>query len=48
MYARSMHEWERQRKRLDTEFGELISRVDYLADEVCFPTSISAPTLLIE
>jgi len=34
MYQRTVHEWERQRLRLEFEHGELLSRVNYLADEV--------------
>ncbi|KAH7885014.1 UNC-like C-terminal-domain-containing protein [Phlebopus sp. FC_14] len=33
MYQRTVHEWERQRLRLELEHGELLSRVNYLADE---------------
>ena len=35
MYQRTIKEWERQKQRLEMEHGELMSRVDYLADEVC-------------
>jgi hypothetical protein len=35
MYQRTVHEWERQRLRLEFEHGELLSRVNYLAEEVC-------------
>lgn len=41
MYQRTVHEWERQRNRLEMEHGELMSRVDYLSDEVC-----SVPSLI--
>jgi hypothetical protein len=34
MYQRTVQEWERQRRRFELEHGELISRVNYLADEV--------------
>ncbi|KAG0696085.1 UNC-like C-terminal-domain-containing protein [Suillus ampliporus] len=34
MYQRTVHEWERQRLRLEFEHGELLSRVNYLAEEV--------------
>jgi hypothetical protein len=34
MYQRTVNEWERQRNRLEMEHGELMSRVDYLSDEV--------------
>ncbi|KAG8214906.1 UNC-like C-terminal-domain-containing protein [Butyriboletus roseoflavus] len=34
MYQRTVHEWERQRLRLELEHGELLSRVNYLSDEV--------------
>jgi hypothetical protein len=34
MYQRTVKEWERQRHRLEMEHWELMSRVDYLADEV--------------
>ncbi|KIJ59034.1 hypothetical protein HYDPIDRAFT_118855 [Hydnomerulius pinastri MD-312] len=34
MYQRTVHEWERQRLRLELEHGELLSRVNYLTDEV--------------
>lgn len=37
MYQRTITEWERQRNRLEMEHGELLSRVDYLSDEVYFP-----------
>jgi hypothetical protein len=36
MYQRTLLEWERQKNRLDIQYGELLSRVDYLADEVRF------------
>ena len=35
MYQRTVKEWEQQKQRLEMEHGELMSRVDYLADEVC-------------
>jgi hypothetical protein len=35
MYQRTITEWERQRNRLEMEHGELMSRVNYLSDEVC-------------
>ncbi|KAG1727066.1 UNC-like C-terminal-domain-containing protein [Suillus paluster] len=34
MYQRTVQEWERQRLRLEFEHGELLSRVNYLAEEV--------------
>ncbi|KAF8123274.1 UNC-like C-terminal-domain-containing protein [Boletus edulis] len=34
MYQRTVHEWERQRLRLELEHGELLSRVNHLTDEV--------------
>ena len=34
MYQRTVHEWERQRLRLEFEHGELLSRVNYLSEEV--------------
>ncbi|KAF8835940.1 hypothetical protein BDN67DRAFT_974774 [Paxillus ammoniavirescens] len=34
MYQRTVHEWERQRLRLELEHGELLSRVNYLSDEI--------------
>ncbi|KAG1739586.1 UNC-like C-terminal-domain-containing protein [Suillus lakei] len=34
MYQRTVHEWERQRLRLEFEHSELLSRVNYLAEEV--------------
>ncbi|KAF7967756.1 hypothetical protein HWV62_11325 [Athelia sp. TMB] len=34
MYQRTVNEWERQRSRLEMEHGELMSRVDYLSDEI--------------
>jgi predicted nucleic acid-binding Zn-ribbon protein len=33
-FQRSMQDWERQRKRLEREHGELLDRIEYLADEV--------------
>jgi hypothetical protein len=36
MYQRTVHEWERQRLRLEFEHSELLSRVNYLAEEVGF------------
>lgn len=33
-YQRSMHEFDRYRRKLEIEHGELLSRVNYLADEV--------------
>lgn len=37
MYQRTVQEWERQRLRLEFEHGELLSRVNYLAEEVRIP-----------
>ncbi|KZT28717.1 hypothetical protein NEOLEDRAFT_1128893 [Neolentinus lepideus HHB14362 ss-1] len=34
MYQRSIHEFDRYRRKLEIEHGELLSRVNYLADEV--------------
>ncbi|KIK85962.1 hypothetical protein PAXRUDRAFT_831944 [Paxillus rubicundulus Ve08.2h10] len=34
MYQRTVHDWERQRLRLELEHGELLSRVNYLSDEI--------------
>jgi hypothetical protein len=34
MYQKAMVEWERDRRMLELEHGELLSRVNYLADEV--------------
>ncbi|KAG2338245.1 hypothetical protein BDR05DRAFT_992708 [Suillus weaverae] len=34
MYQRTVHEWERQRLRLEFEHSELLSRVNYLTEEV--------------
>lgn len=34
MYQRTVHEWEMQRLRLEFEHGQLLSRVNYLSDEV--------------
>ncbi|TFK48784.1 hypothetical protein OE88DRAFT_504862 [Heliocybe sulcata] len=34
MYQRSMHDFDRYRRKLEIEHGELLSRVNYLADEV--------------
>ncbi|KAI5117994.1 hypothetical protein M0805_004491 [Coniferiporia weirii] len=31
---RTVHDWEKQRRRLEREHGELLARVNYLADEV--------------
>jgi hypothetical protein len=33
-YARTLLEGERQRKRVDAEYRELMRRVEYLSDEV--------------
>jgi hypothetical protein len=35
MYQRSLLDMERHQKRLELEHGELMSRVQYLAEEVC-------------
>ena len=35
MYQRSLLEMEKHRRRLELEHGELMSRVQYLAEEVC-------------
>ncbi|KII91054.1 hypothetical protein PLICRDRAFT_174384 [Plicaturopsis crispa FD-325 SS-3] len=34
LFQRTVHEWERQTRRWEMEQGELLSRVNYLADEV--------------
>jgi hypothetical protein len=34
MYQRTVHEWEKRQHRLQMEYGELVSRVEYLSDEV--------------
>lgn len=43
MYQRTVHDWEKRQHRLQMEYGELMSRVEYLSDEVglyftsCYP-----------
>jgi hypothetical protein len=34
MYQRTVHEWEKRQHRLQMDYGELVSRVEYLTDEV--------------
>ena len=41
LYQRSLLEMERHQKRLELEHGELMTRVQYLAEEVCPLSSIS-------
>src|ERR1700722_2284146 len=47
MYQRTLLEWERQKNRLDVQYGELLSRVDFLADEVrlYFLSQASTPNM---
>ena len=33
-FLRTTQEWEKQRKRLEREHGELLSKVDFLSEEV--------------
>ncbi|KAF7374448.1 Sad1-unc-like c-terminal [Mycena sanguinolenta] len=33
-YARTLLEWEKQRKRVDTDFHELIRRIEHVSDEI--------------
>ena len=40
MYRRSLLEMERRRRRQELEHGELMTRVQYLAEEVCFFPSL--------
>jgi hypothetical protein len=34
MYQRTVHEWEKRQRQLQMDYGELMSRVEYLSDEV--------------
>ncbi|KAF9240646.1 hypothetical protein BU15DRAFT_61319 [Melanogaster broomeanus] len=47
MYQRTVHEWERQRLRLQVEHGELLSRVNYLSDEVVFEKRLGIAQLCL-
>ncbi|KAF8547292.1 hypothetical protein OG21DRAFT_1501633 [Imleria badia] len=47
MYQRTVHEWERQRLRLELEHGELLSRVNYLSDEVVLEKRLSIAQLCL-
>lgn len=46
MYQRTVTEWERQRNRLEMEHGELMSRVDYLSDEVRLAIPFTSQSML--
>ncbi|KAK7050531.1 SUN domain-containing protein [Favolaschia claudopus] len=47
MYARTLLEWESQRKRVDAEYNELMRRVEYLSDEIVLEKRIGIAQLLL-
>ncbi|KAJ7726532.1 UNC-like C-terminal-domain-containing protein [Mycena metata] len=46
-YARTLLEWERQRKRVDAEYHELMRRVEYLSDEIVLEKRLGIAQLLL-
>ncbi|KAJ7505863.1 hypothetical protein B0H11DRAFT_1976462 [Mycena galericulata] len=46
-YARTLLEWERQRKRGDAEYRALVQRVEYLADEIVLEKRLGIAQLLL-
>ncbi|KAJ7046451.1 UNC-like C-terminal-domain-containing protein [Mycena alexandri] len=46
-YSRTLLEWERQRKRVDAEYRELMRRVEYLSDEIVLEKRLGIAQLLL-
>ncbi|KAJ7626580.1 UNC-like C-terminal-domain-containing protein, partial [Mycena polygramma] len=46
-YARTLLEWERQRKRVDAEYRELMRRIEYLSDEIVLEKRLGIAQLLL-
>ncbi|KAJ7119837.1 UNC-like C-terminal-domain-containing protein [Mycena epipterygia] len=46
-YARTLLEWEQQRKRGDAEYRELMRRVEYLSDEIVLEKRLGIAQLLL-
>ncbi|KAJ7162915.1 UNC-like C-terminal-domain-containing protein [Mycena filopes] len=46
-YARTLLEWERQRKRVDAEYRELMRRMEYLSDEIVLEKRLGIAQLLL-
>ncbi|KAF8194337.1 UNC-like C-terminal-domain-containing protein [Mycena galopus ATCC 62051] len=46
-YARTLLEWEKQRKRVDSEYRELIRRVEHLSDEIVLEKRLGIAQLLL-
>ncbi|KAJ6584369.1 UNC-like C-terminal-domain-containing protein [Mycena capillaripes] len=46
-HARTLLEWERQRKRVDAEYRELMRRVEYLSDEIVLEKRLGIAQLLL-
>ncbi|KAJ7366274.1 UNC-like C-terminal-domain-containing protein [Mycena albidolilacea] len=46
-YARTLIEWEKQRRRGDAEYRELIQRVEYLSDEIVLEKRLGIAQLLL-
>ncbi|KAJ7238555.1 UNC-like C-terminal-domain-containing protein [Mycena haematopus] len=46
-YARTLLEWEKQRKRVDAEYRELMRRVEYLSDEIVLEKRLGIAQLLL-
>lgn len=46
-YQRTVHEWEKRQHRLQMEYGELMSRVEYLTDEIVLEKRLGAAQLCL-
>ncbi|KAF7374470.1 SUN domain-containing protein [Mycena sanguinolenta] len=46
-YARTLLEWEKQRKRVDADFHELMRRIEYLSDEIVLEKRLGIAQLLL-
>ncbi|PPQ86428.1 hypothetical protein CVT26_011429, partial [Gymnopilus dilepis] len=46
-YQRTLDEWDRQRYQLEMEYGELISRIEYLSEEITLEKRLGVAQLLL-
>ncbi|KAJ6512791.1 UNC-like C-terminal-domain-containing protein [Mycena sanguinolenta] len=46
-YTRTLLEWEKQRKRVDAEYHELMRRIEYLSDEIVLEKRLGIAQLLL-
>ncbi|KDR82555.1 hypothetical protein GALMADRAFT_206395 [Galerina marginata CBS 339.88] len=46
-YQRNMHQWEKQRYQLEMEYGDLISRIEYLSEEIVLEKRLGVAQLCL-